>query len=231
MNSDYRYEIKFVVNDIQLSEFYQWMWTMTSMKESYPGRMINSLYFDDVDYQSVKDNLAGLPNREKYRFRWYSHKDENEVVDLKLEKKVREGRLGYKLVQSLESLQDQLLSTDYRDLKSKSDAQFRKLGLLSENNIIDVVPTLHVNYFREYFRDINNIRITIDKDINFYNVDASEKLFQSRPISYSKKIIELKFSPDLKTLVSKLIKPMHLVPQRCSKYLHGLAMNGIVVYL
>ena len=74
MNSKYRYEIKFVLNDIQLAEISAWMNAETTMIKRYSPRIINNLYFDDLDFSSVKDNLSGISNRKKYRLRNYQQK-------------------------------------------------------------------------------------------------------------------------------------------------------------
>jgi len=234
MMDKHRYEIKFVVNDIKLAEFYAWLWTRTAMHEAYPERIINSLYFDDVKFRSVRDNIAGLPAREKFRMRWYSfpgNKNNLEVQGIKLEKKVREGRLGYKESISLAHLKDQLLSRDIGYLKSSSMEQFVKLGLIESNLGYEIFPALHVNYKRKYFEDMDNIRITIDSDINFYHVSDLARLFEHSPLGWSKKVIEFKFDPVHKNKVAELIRPLHMVPQRCSKYLQGMAYNNMVMYL
>ena len=230
MSRQYRYELKFVVNDIKLSEIYQWLWSSTSMREAYPDRTINSLYFDDIKLRAVRDNIAGLPNREKFRFRWYSGDDDSVVRDIKLEKKVREGRLGYKETAPLTHLQDEFLERDIGYLKTASMEQFSKLGLYESSLEHDLFPTLHVNYKRQYLQDAEDIRMTIDSDIRFLHVNSCDKLFSSRPLDWSKKVIEFKFDPENKNKVASLIRPLHLVPQRCSKYLQGIAYGGMVKY-
>jgi len=231
MSRQYRYEIKFVVNDVRLSEFVSWLWTATSMRESYPDRVINSLYFDDLKFNAVRENIAGLPNREKFRFRWYSRGNNNVVVSPRLEKKVREGRLGYKETQMLPHLENDFLKQDVAYLKNASMEQFARLGLFESSLKGDIFPALHVNYKRKYLQDADDIRITIDSDIQFHHVNSCERLFQSNPLSWDKRVIEIKFNPDLKNKVADLIRPLHLVPQRCSKYLQGMACSGVVKYI
>ena len=36
----------------------------------YPKRKINSLYFDDLNYSSINENLDGISEKKKYRIRW-----------------------------------------------------------------------------------------------------------------------------------------------------------------
>ena len=71
MNKGHRYEIKFILDNAKLSEIYQWIKDSTFMKKSFPDRKVNSLYFDDENYSCVRDNLAGISDRKKMRFRWY----------------------------------------------------------------------------------------------------------------------------------------------------------------
>ena len=231
MSRDYRYEIKFVVNDIKLNEVMQWLMTSSSMRQTYPERMINSVYFDDLQFHAVRDNIAGLPNREKFRFRWYSHDANESAYSPTLEKKVREGRLGYKESESLAHLQPDFLEADIATLKSNSMEQFTRLGLFQSSLKGDVFPALHVNYRRQYLEDANNIRLTVDSDIQFRHVNSCERLFQCKGLHWEKKVIEIKFNPQLKDKAAELIRPLHLVPQRCSKYLQGMAYCGAVKYL
>lgn len=73
MSTGFRYELKYVLDNLRLSHAMQWMRTCTHAREKYKKRTVNSLYFDDVDFSSVRDNLAGVSNRKKLRLRWYGH--------------------------------------------------------------------------------------------------------------------------------------------------------------
>ena len=50
MTLDYRYEIKFVLDDTKLSEAMQWLYNDTTANKTYNDRRVNSIYFDDVDF-------------------------------------------------------------------------------------------------------------------------------------------------------------------------------------
>ena len=43
--------------------------------------------------------------------------------------------------------------------------------------------------------------------------------------------MEIKFAPEMKNQVAKLIKPLNISPKRHSKYLIGLAKLGYAVYI
>ena len=91
--------------------------------------------------------------------------------------------------------------------------------------------TLYVNYHREYFEDRNGIRLTIDKNIDFYSVTPSSLIGGSSKASYPKIIAELKFPQEKKYFVSNLLTNSHFSPTRHSKYLTGLASFGEAIYL
>ena len=69
MSSDYRYEIKFVLDNSRLSDAMQWLYNETTAIKTYDNRKVNSIYFDDVGFSSVRDNLAGISQRNKLRLR------------------------------------------------------------------------------------------------------------------------------------------------------------------
>ena len=61
----------------------------------YPKRWVNSIYFDDNNYTSIKENLAGINNRAKFRLRWYG-KNSFVLHNPKLEIKIKKNFLNYK---------------------------------------------------------------------------------------------------------------------------------------
>ena len=89
---NYRYEIKFILNEANYSNAYFIINAKTSMKKDFSNRVVNSLYFDDMNFSSIQDNLIGLANRKKMRLRWY----DNNLLDKRaiFEIKKRNGRLG-----------------------------------------------------------------------------------------------------------------------------------------
>jgi len=217
MKNDYRYEIKFVLDEASLTTAYSWIYNHTSMVERYSRRSVNSLYFDDVDFSSVRDNLAGISNRKKIRLRWY-----DDCVSPILETKIRDGRLGYKKSEPIIGLSDNFFDLSIENITFEC---FKKI------NSEYIIPTLQTTYDREYYQDIGDIRITIDKNISFYSVNLHQKLNNLLPVSYHNKIMEIKFSPDKKIMVANMLRSLHLTPKRHSKYLQGLSKLGYVVYI
>jgi SPX domain protein involved in polyphosphate accumulation len=225
MSPDYRYEIKFVLDNSRLSDAMQWIYNETTAIRVYDNRTVNSIYFDDVGYSSVRDNLAGMPQRNKFRLRWYGNQKYSVP---KFEVKTKNGRLGYKTTYPINSINGSLKDHSFDNITSKC-----MQDLLAHNVVFDehLIPTLHVNYEREYYETHDGIRITIDQDIQFSDTRLHTTLNENNAFPYPFKVMEIKFKPSMKKTVAKLIKLLHITPKRHSKYLIGLAMLGYVVYI
>jgi hypothetical protein len=222
----YRYELKFVLNETSLSGAIKWMRLYTTAKKAYDERRVNSLYFDDLSFSGVRDNLAGISQRNKKRLRWYgNNKTSNPIFEVK----TRNGRLGSKLSYPISSLEGVLFSEKVKDiaLKCRNEITYKY------NIVLDhyLSPVLLVKYDREYFETFDGIRITIDKQIKFSDVHLNHNLCEVGFIPYSHSIMEIKFEPYMKDIVSKMIRPLHITPKRHSKYLVGLSKLGYSVYI
>mgnify|MGYP001196086752 FL=1 len=226
MNKNHRYEIKFILDNAKLSEVNQWANNSTYFKQSFKARKVNSIYFDDVGYSSIRDNLAGISNRKKMRLRWYGRKQDKQIPSFEI--KYREGRLGWK-----ESIKIKSLETHFSKLKVKEIVDETKKELTKEGVIIDehIFPTLQTSYDRKYFSDPEGIRLTIDENISFHSPLLYSDLKQNLWTKYPLQVMEIKFHPHLKKDVSAILKSLHLTPKRHSKYLVGMSALGFSVYI
>ncbi len=225
-----RYELKYVLNEYHYTSSMLWL-NEIAIRRTYPDRYVNSLYFDDVSYQSVRDNLAGISERRKMRLRWYSNEDQIITDEPNLELKYRNGRLGNKVNYKLSGFKDELLDMEFKDVMPKIKINLQ--DAYTTTVILDdhYTPTLYVSYRRKYLEDYHGLRITIDKDINFYHPHPCLKMSQAKLMRYPHYIMELKFPIELKNTVAEMIRKLHLTPKRHSKYLVGLAMLGTVQYI
>ena len=225
MSSDYRYEIKFVLDNSRLSDAMQWLYNETTAIKTYDNRKVNSIYFDDVGFSSVRDNLAGISQRNKLRLRWYGEQKHTLPI---FEVKTKNGRLGCKTTYPIQSIENSLMKLNIDKITSKCIS-----GLEEQNIVFDehLVPTLQVNYEREYYETHEGIHITIDQNIQFSDTQLHTTLDENNSFPYPFKVMEIKFKPSMKNTVAKLIKPLHITPKRHSKYLVGLAMLGYVTYI
>ena len=225
MSSDYRYEIKFVLDNSRLADAMQWLYKSTTANKSYDNRMVNSLYFDDVDSSSVRDNLAGIDQRNKLRLRWYGNQKNSLPI---FEVKTKNGRLGYKTAYPIKSIKNNIMDLNIDKIVSKCIKDLAIHDIILDKHI---VPTLQVNYEREYYETHDSIRITIDQDIQFSDTQLHSTLDENNSFPYPFKVMEIKFKPSMKKTVAKLIQPLHITPKRHSKYLIGSAMLGYAVYI
>ena len=123
-----RYEKKFRVTIAQnpllaklLSKF--------NFKIQYPDRNISSIYYDTLDFQLYKDSIEGVFKRKKIRLRFY-----NKVFDkINLEKKIKIGDLGFKIIETLDS--------------NQSFKQFytRKINSIKESEIIVLFSIIYIH--------------------------------------------------------------------------------------
>ena len=228
--SNYRYEIKFSLEDLGFSGVMQWILLGTKLRKRYPDRYVNSIYFDDLNYTSVKDNLIGISNRRKYRIRWYGR---NNLIaapsQVQFEVKIRKGRLGKKIIYPLHYSERDLISLPIDKIE---------LILGKELTDVDSQPNdyyravLGVQYLREYFEDSNGLRITIDKEIKFKDLNGCKSSLEKCPsVAHNKYIMEIKFDVELKEYVAKLTQNLCISPLRHSKYLMGLARFGYASYI
>jgi hypothetical protein len=218
-----RYEIKFVLNELEYSEACYFLKFINSFKP-YPSRRVNSLYFDTYDYSSIKDNISGISNRKKIRLRWY-----NEFEKPSLEIKNKFSRVGNKKTHKIDFIEKQIFKNSTSNELSKLIFKNSKIKeSLIENTF---VPTLKVSYIREYFETKKGIRITIDKEIKFSQVLPNKPINFFKEIKSGNRVMELKFPIELKPYVNDLIRNLNLTPKRNSKYLLGMSKLGYVNYV
>ena len=229
MNDNFRYEIKFVLNEREYSHALSWM-TAIGVKKPFPNRTVNSLYFDNIFQESVKTNLAGISKRNKTRLRWYGN-DYSSAIQPVLEVKSREGRLGSKLAFKMPFSTSSLKSKKLSDI-SKDILNEALLNSNSFNGLQDyIVPMLLVKYAREYYENFEGIRITVDKKIQFFQTVQNQTLASLKPVNYSNYVVEIKFPQNLKNNVADILRPLQLTPKRHSKYLTGLSILGYTKYI
>lgn len=228
MNENFRYEVKFVLNEVNHVIFRNWLNSKTFCIKNFPDRIINGLYFDDLDFSSVKDNLSGIPQRYKIRLRWYEDKFGTFSHPV-LETKFKKGRLGKKDFISSNINSNDIEKLTINEINKKIKDSINKSRKIPAHKFYS--PSLLTSYKREYYEDNNELRITIDNQISYALPINSKTTLELKKIYYNKRILELKFGKENKYYVSDLIRSLNLVPVRNSKYLTGLAMFGHLNYL
>jgi len=188
---DGRFERKFVVNESRWTEIILWMQNHPlKFNRSYASRMINSLYFDSIDYEAYNLNVSGISRRSKLRLRWYG--EELSPTDANMELKLRRNELGWKISNKVSNLPS-FSSTLWHDIACHLGRSLDPyLGTMMATYSR---PVLICRYHREYFESTcRRVRLTIDTQHS-----ALDQRFTMQPniqvfaVVPSPVIIELKY--------------------------------------
>ena len=220
-----RYEIKFIFNELEYVEVKYFLKYINSFK-SFPIRNVSSLYFENYEYSSLKDNISGISNRKKLRLRWY-----NTDSTPKIEIKNKFSRIGNKKTFLIDSVDKKTINTLSAKELSQTIFNFLKKNHDEPFLLNKFIPVLNVSYNREYYETNEGLRITIDKNINFRQVSPNKNITFYKKIKSNKKVMELKFPIELKNHVNDLIRNLNITPKRNSKFLLGMSKLGYVNYV
>jgi VTC domain len=154
-----RFEVKFTYPAHFDSQVLIWVKAHTQgFKTAYPPRRINNVYFDTMELSAFDENIAGISQRSKARYRWYG--DEPLPQPGTLEFKNKRAALGWK--DNYRLLESPYVDGDtwhrfHRRLRQSIPAEarvsFDQLG----------GPVLINRYSRRYFESYDRkIRVTLD---------------------------------------------------------------------
>jgi len=193
MNS--RIEEKILISGKQLTEFKEYLYTKKS-KNLFPKRIIESLYFDNIQKQMFLDSEEGCVPRKKIRLRRYCDIKNKIYSNTKFELKISsyEGRFKKSI-----------------DINSFTRENYIKKGYLDKNYGM-CEPKLFVKYNRSYLR-LEKVRITIDENIS-YRKYGSNMFYNDDDI-----IVEIKSNINLSRDYILNLLPFQRI--RFSKYSRG----------
>ena len=216
-----RNEIKVPININENKYFFNWVNKFRYIKKQYNKRKITSIYYDDFLLSNAKNNVFGLSNRKKIRFRWYN----NEFEKTFLEIKIRQNKLLSKKVYKLES-NDYIHNYKYFNYFNNFTSSNNHINYLKKYFYLrNYSPIIKIKYLRYYFIYFEKIRITFDVNISYemlkQNINKNNKIDNLN-------IVEFKFDPKNYDLATYLISRSKFIPKRNSKYLRGLYINNII---
>ncbi len=160
----YRTEEKISINSSRLIQFKDSLFSKGA-KILFPKRKIESLYFDNSNYQMYHDSIEGSLPRKKIRIRNY--KKGKYFHEVKISS--TEGRF----------------KTSYQ-IKEQKNSEIKKIGLF-DDMYGACKPVLLVQYEREYFK-FKDFRVTIDNEIRYFSHQNKFLGLETHPV------IELKAS-------------------------------------
>ena len=218
-----RMEVKFALPQNDFFEFdVLQLGLFGRLKEAFPQRRVNSIYWDSNNFDSAQDNFDGISKRVKVRQRWYG---EIQPKKCTLEFKFKWNKLGFKLSY------DQSKTLPYTDTFEELRKQRAKNCPMILHPLLDMYsqPILSVHYDRRYFSSADDtIRATIDTNLNMFEQLSSQFFDRTKRIPLPElTIIEMKFSPDKWAEARSLIDGFPIRPSKCSKYALGIShFNG-----
>lgn len=225
---DARYEIKFILEPFHLHELERWLNRRPFIRQAYSARQVNSIYFDTADFRAATDNLKGIANRKKYRLRWYDNPNQTGQITT-LEVKVKTGRLGTKHSAPLNKPLENVLSMPPQEIEQEFHRNPAVRSLIPRE--ANLLPILYIGYERSYFEAPSNIRITIDRQLNFRDIFHKHENSNANHADYNKAILEIKFPVAAKDDAAEFMSSLMFYPVRSSKYLLGLSLTGNAIYI
>lgn len=214
---DSRLEKKFVYFNGDQS--FKYFLSLGMFKETFPARIINSIYFDTPTLNDVWDNINGYGLRKKIRVRWYNDLNNSNVY---LEEKKKINFLTQKKTELLGNF------FDYEELKTYLQKDLLNKINISLNKKINLKSTLFVQYKRNYFELYNKkLRVTLDQNLKIF------LQYPNKFIDLDKTILELKYKKKDAEFVRKFVKETKLNNrnQKFSKYVNSfieLNNNGYI---
>ena len=214
----YRTEEKYPISFVQSAALYSALRTaLLPDKYNDPdGYMVRSVYFDNYSDQAYYDKLNGLENRAKVRLRVYSPDDAK--VKLEIKKKIGTSQKKQSIIISRNEARA-MINMDYAELLKNKDAE---VILEKGIDLNSLRPVLMNQYKRSAFmHDINNIRITIDKEL--YSSETDFDLFADNPVmapatDYYEALLEIKYDNFLFGWLKELLSSYGLNREAYSKY-------------
>lgn len=217
-----RYELKFVTETSRYSDLEQWILNHgRCFFKEYPDRKVNNIYFDNHDLDSYSENLSGISSRTKIRLRWYGDQEDLTAKPTNLELKIKKNKIGWKhsepiiFNQNFQNLtKNEIVTTITKQLSNYFKNRFYFSNL----------PILVNTYERRYYVSADRrVRITLDKNLVFYDQRLTERLnFVNlyRPANII--VMECKCGANDLDYGQKVVEKIFLPPSKCSKYVLGV---------
>ena len=213
-----RIEKKFVLGKSK-EDYLESILIRSGFNRIFKPRYINSIYLDTVNFDFAKDNINGVSQRKKIRFRWYN----NDLNNISFEEKNKNNFSVNKIISKVE------VPSNSKNLISNLKSYFYDLkkNCLIENYLF----ILKTNYFRSYWLSPDKkIRATID-----INLNASPINNPVNKLTLNDTILEFKFLSKEEENFRNLfhIKKINLRSKKYSKYLqsfHLLEESGLISF-
>ena len=208
-----RFERKWVFNSIDHNQLFILLNRSNFLfTNQFSDRQVNSIYFDDENYTSIKQNIDGISEKKKYRLRWYG--DFKIITKLAHKKGIECKEKNFDLPEM-----SNLNLLDYNDVE--------KIELLINNNFNfknKLFPILTTHYLRSYFISSNKlVRSTVDRNLK------SLLLYKNRNLNIIKEagdiILEFKYDLNLDEYVRSNLGNISSRLSKNSKFINAATIT------
>lgn len=214
-----RFEVKFTYPAHFDSQVMVWVKAHSQgFRTAYPPRRINNVYFDTLELSAFGENLAGISNRSKVRYRWYG--DSLLPKAGTLEFKNKRAALGWKDNYRVEI-------DPYREGDRWRDFQrnLRRAIPVAARIPFDErgEPVLINRYSRRYFESYDRkIRITLDSEQEMFDQMRGSLPNITRRLNLPEvHVLELKCESGDRDLAVRALSDCPIRATRFSKYTIG----------
>ena len=213
---DHRYETKVRCSRDKWLKLWMQIQIAFNPKEIFYERLIESVYFDDANLTSIKDNIAGLANRKKFRVRRYIHERIETNDNVFFEIKSKSNKLGHKVKIPILGLADVFGSRTIFEIQQEI---FRNHSneLFSQNVPLDLAPVALIRYSRRYFKS-DEVTITVDNGLQIARAQLARTPKEHNFFALNDVIAEFKFTPESRNSFLGKISHTNITLTRCSKY-------------
>ena len=212
-----RYERKWVFNSIDHNQLFILLNRSNFLfTNQFSDRQVNSIYFDDENHTSIKQNIDGISEKKKYRLRWYGDFKiiTNPTFEIKSKKGFEVSKKNFDLPEM-----SNLNLLDYNDVE--------KIELLINNNFNfknKLFPILTTHYLRSYFISSNKlVRSTVDRNLK------SLLLYKNRNLNIVKEyediILEFKYDLNLDEYVRSNLGNISSRLSKNSKFINAATIT------
>ncbi|SCA56232.1 conserved hypothetical protein [Candidatus Terasakiella magnetica] len=226
MDSLLRFESKYLISQVDYYRIRADIRTLCTLDKHSKGMennryFVRSLYYDSYDLNAYVQKVTGENIRNKLRIRTYSS-IENECEFLKIEQKMRIGRLINKIKTTI-PLDDYQVFVKTGSWPEKSNEMLRDFERIVRAE--QLRPVVLVDYDREawFSRFGDGVRISFDHDVRYASSSSLFGLTHNFKKDLSKNVVmEIKCEQDDVAWVSELVRLHGLKAEPNSKYVNAI---------
>jgi len=199
-------ELKYLIGNQRSGSVLQWLKYNFRLDPQYPAGVVNSIYFDTRDWQSLGEKINSDYLKTKIRLRWYaeidgSHPNDQSFAEVKY-------KIGYK--RKKWRIQAPFSGSNLADIDLQNPVLLRIPQLLKSHGIrIDRAhfPVYRIEYKRfRFLEPLHGGRICFDKDIHIPQVNPMA-IARQYPLALQTAVFEYKgASTDLPYSLFPLMK-------------------------